>query len=94
MNNKILNNQSLLSLNNGYRLQWEVRQNAYVLLYPEGMVKLNSTAADILKRFADKEVKFNELIKDLKHSYGDVDLEGDVCEFLYEAKSNDWITIG
>ena len=29
----------------GYRLQWEAVQNAHVLLYPEGMVKLNDSAA-------------------------------------------------
>ena len=33
-----------------YRLQWEEAQDNYVLLYPEGMVKLNQSAAEILKR--------------------------------------------
>ncbi len=34
----------------GFRLQWEPVQNAHVLLYPEGMVKLNQSAGEILKR--------------------------------------------
>ncbi len=34
----------------GFRLQWEPAQNAHVLLYPEGMVKLNGSAGEILKR--------------------------------------------
>ncbi len=31
-----------------FRLQWEPAQDAHVLLYPEGMVKLNPSAAQIL----------------------------------------------
>ena len=31
----------------GYRLQWEPAQQAHVLLYPEGMVKLNDSAGAI-----------------------------------------------
>lgn len=33
-----------------YRLQWEEVQQAWVLLYPEGMVKLNGSAGEIIKR--------------------------------------------
>ena len=32
----------------GFRFQWEPAQNAYVLLYPEGMVRLNGSAGAIL----------------------------------------------
>ena len=34
----------------GLRLQWEPAQDCHVLLYPEGMVKLNQSAGEILKR--------------------------------------------
>ena len=33
-----------------FRMQGEEAQGAYVLLYPEGMVKLNQSAGEILKR--------------------------------------------
>ena len=33
-----------------FRLQWEPAQDAHVLLYPEGMVKLNQSAGEILLR--------------------------------------------
>lgn len=33
-----------------FRFQWEPAQQAYVLLYPEGMVKLNQSAGEILRR--------------------------------------------
>ena len=38
------------ALSRVFRMQWEETQNNYVLLYPEGMVKLNGSAAEILKR--------------------------------------------
>ena len=31
-----------------FRLQWEEVQKAWVLLYPEGMVKLNGSAGEIM----------------------------------------------
>ena len=34
----------------GFRLQWEPAQDCHVLLYPEGMVKLNGSAGEIIKR--------------------------------------------
>ncbi|MEX8493025.1 pyrroloquinoline quinone biosynthesis peptide chaperone PqqD, partial [Sphaerotilus sp.] len=34
----------------GFRLQWEEAQGCHVLLYPEGMVKLNRSAGEILTR--------------------------------------------
>ena len=34
----------------GFRLQWEPAQDCHVLLYPEGMVKLNGSAGEIMKR--------------------------------------------
>ena len=34
----------------GFRLQWEPAQDCHVLLYPEGMVKLNQSAGQILSR--------------------------------------------
>ena len=38
------------SIGRGFRLQWEAAQNAYVLLFPEGMIKLNGSAGEIMKR--------------------------------------------
>ena len=34
------------------RMQWEPAQDSYVLLYPEGMIKLYQGAGEILKRCA------------------------------------------
>lgn len=73
-----------------YRFQWEEAQNSYVLLYPEGMVKLNPSAGAILKQ-CDGIQSIGAIIMALQQQYPDVDLEGDVREFLEVAYGNGWI---
>lgn len=75
----------------GYRFQWEPVQDCYVLLYPEGMVKLNPAAGEILKRISEKKQTVGELIAELKISFDGADLDDDVYQFLEEAHDNDWI---
>ena len=50
MSERKFNDNSVPVLALGYRFQWEPAQDCHVLLYPEGMVKLNPAAAEILKR--------------------------------------------
>ena len=73
-----------------YRLQWEEAQQAWVLLYPEGMVRLNVPAAEILKRCNGK-TEVAGLIGDLERSFGAAHLSDDVYEFLTEAARRGWI---
>jgi pyrroloquinoline quinone biosynthesis protein D len=75
----------------GYRFQWEPAQNCNVLLYPEGMVKLNGAAGEILKRISEKKQTVDELIAELKAAFDGADLGDDVYQFLEEAYQNDWI---
>ena len=48
-----------------FRLQWEAGQNAWVLLYPEGMVKLNESAGEILQR-CDGEQPCSAIVAELE----------------------------
>jgi len=73
-----------------FRLQWESAQNAYVLLYPEGMVKLNQSAAEILKR-CDGTRDMRALIADLERAFDTTGLELDVHAFVSEAKLRGWL---
>ena len=57
-------NDARLAIAKGFRLQWEPAQNAHVLLYPEGMVKLNGSAGEILRR-CDGARTLGEAIRDL-----------------------------
>jgi pyrroloquinoline quinone biosynthesis protein D len=77
-------------LNRLFRLQWEEAQQAYVLLYPEGMVKLNLSAAEILKR-CDGEHTVNELIAELEQAFGEADLRDPIEGMLRAAFEKDWI---
>ena len=75
----------------GYRFQWEPAQDCNVLLYPEGMVKLNGAAGEILKRISENKQTVAELIAELKTAFGGADVDDDVYQFLEEAYDNDWI---
>jgi len=77
----------------GFRLQWEPAQDAHVLLYPEGMVKLNRTAAAILSR-CDGRRTVVEIVSDLETTYGATGLEKDVVAFMATALSRNWLEIG
>lgn len=74
----------------GFRLQWEPAQNAHVLLYPEGMVKLNASAGEIMSR-CDGDRALAEIIADLEHTFGAADLSGDVTAFISLALENKWL---
>lgn len=73
-----------------FRLQWEEAQGCHVILYPEGMVKLNPAAGEILKR-CDGEASVAHIIDNLKTAFPDADLEADVYHFLDTAHDNQWI---
>ena len=75
-----------------FRMQWEPAQNAHVLLYPEGMVKLSDSAAHILKR-VDGAASVSAIIHDLERSFPGADLRSDVLEFLGIAHQRGWIVI-
>ena len=73
-----------------YRLQWEEAQQAWVLLYPEGMVRLNPPAAEILRR-CDGAASPGAIAADLERVFNTTGLIDDVEEFLTEARSRGWI---
>lgn len=79
------------SMRAGIRLQWEAVQNAYVLLYPEGMVKLNTSAAEILRR-CDGIRSIDEIVTDLESAFQRSDLQDDVVRFLELARTQGWIS--
>ena len=65
----------------GFRLQWEPAQNCHVLLYPEGMVKLNGSAGEIMKR-CDGQRSVGEIITELEAAFNAQGLQGDVLTFV------------
>jgi len=73
-----------------FRLQFEQAQSAWVLLYPEGMVKLSASAGEIMKRI-DGGIGVERLIHDLETTFPGADLRQDVLEFLNAAHQRGWI---
>jgi pyrroloquinoline quinone biosynthesis protein D len=74
----------------GFRLQWEPVQSGHVLLYPEGMVKLNASAGEILKR-CDGTTPVEAIVADLETAFQTTGLERDVRSFLDLAAEQRWI---
>ena len=75
-----------------FRMQWEEAQQTYVLLYPEGMVKLNQSASEILKR-CDGERDVQAIIADIEQAFNATGLEKDVTGFLEIALERGWIVV-
>jgi pyrroloquinoline quinone biosynthesis protein D len=75
----------------GFRLQWEEAQGCHVILYPEGMVKLNLAAGEILSR-CDGGRTVADIVGELSAKFPEADnLSDDVYNFLNTAHENQWI---
>ena len=73
-----------------FRLQCETAQDAYVLLYPEGMIKLNPSAGQILVR-CNGIREIDEIIAELEALFNARDLAADVYRFLDHARQRGWV---
>ena len=79
-------------LNRLFRLQWEEAQQCHVLLYPEGMVKLNQSAGEILKR-CDGTRAVDQIVADLERTFETTGLRDDVRAFLEIAAKQKWVEL-
>jgi len=73
-----------------HRLQWEEAQQKEVILYPEGMVELNQSSAEILK-LCDGTRTLAQLVTDLEAKFETTGLTNDITVFLEDALKNGWI---
>lgn len=89
---EFINPQDTPIISSQFRLQWEPAQNAHVLLYPEGMVKLSDSAAQILNR-VDGSSSVAVIIQELERIFPEADLRSDVVEFLSIARERGWIAL-
>ena len=76
-----------------FRLQFEPAQDAWVLLYPEGRVKLNTPAAEILRR-CDGRRSVDDIVEELERAFARGALAGDVHAFLDQARERGWLDAG
>ena len=78
-------------LNRLFKFQFEPAQDCYVLLFPEGMVKLNPSASEILLQ-VNGERKISDIIDALLAKFPDAEgLSEDVFAFFEHADEKRWI---
>jgi pyrroloquinoline quinone biosynthesis protein D len=79
-------------LNPMYLFRWEDTQDAYVLLYPEGVVKLNQTAGEIIKR-CDGKLTVGEMVAELQALFpgDDTRVAEGVYKFVEVFRAKGWI---
>lgn len=74
-----------------HRFQWEEAQQSYVILFPEGMIKLHGGAGEILKR-VDGKTSVGDIVADLKNTFPDAeDIESDILGMLDIAVGKAWL---
>ncbi len=87
----MLDLQWIPSVNRQFRLQWEEAQDRYVLLYPEGMVKLNGGAGEIMQ-LIDGKTNAEHITEALQSKFPDANnLTADVDEFITIAIEKKWL---
>ncbi|WP_370264512.1 pyrroloquinoline quinone biosynthesis peptide chaperone PqqD [Limnobacter sp.] len=77
-------------LNPLFRMQYEQAQQAHVLLYPEGMVKLNQSASEILL-LCDGNRTVDDIVRTLEEKFSTQGLDADVRSMLAEAARRNWL---
>ena len=74
-----------------HRFQWEKAQDCYVILFPEGMVKLNGGAGEVLN-LVDGVATVATIIKLLIDKFPDApNLEGDIIGMIELGLEKAWI---
>ncbi len=77
-------------INSDFQLQWEDKQDCYVLLYPEGMVQLSQSAGEILN-LCDGKNSIESITELLEAKFKTEGLKEDIIEFIKDAKERNWV---
>ncbi|MBW8467395.1 MAG: pyrroloquinoline quinone biosynthesis peptide chaperone PqqD [Thiobacillus sp.] len=77
-------------LSRRFRLQYEEAQSRWVLLYPEGMVQLNPSAAEILQR-CDGVRTVEGIVAELEAAFNAQGIAPEVQALLEEGQRRGWI---
>ncbi|MBD9414217.1 pyrroloquinoline quinone biosynthesis peptide chaperone PqqD [Pseudomonas sp. PDM16] len=81
------------TIRRGFRLQFEPAQGCHVLLYPEGMIKLNESAGEILK-MVDGQRSVATIVAELQSRFPEIQgIDEDILAFLEVAHAQFWIEL-
>ena len=93
MQNTIIKGNDVPSINPTYVFRWEETQNAYMLMYPEGLIKLNGPAGYIMKEIDGKQ-NVEEIILNLQKQFDASDqIVDDIYAFMETAIEQGWIKL-
>ena len=74
-----------------HRFEWEKAQNCYVILFPEGMVKLNGGAGEVLN-LVDGKSSVANITEALVKKFPDADsIDKDIIGMIELALEKAWI---
>jgi pyrroloquinoline quinone biosynthesis protein D len=74
-----------------HRFQWEKAQDCYVILFPEGMVKLNGGAGEVLN-LVNGETTVESITNTLTNKFSDApNINKDIVGMLELALEKAWI---
>ena len=79
-------------LGRGFRFQWEPAQSCHVLLYPEGMIRLNQSAGEILAR-CDGSRDIAAIVTELEQAFARPGLRPEVEAFVAMAVGKRWLRL-
>ncbi|SMF28740.1 pyrroloquinoline quinone biosynthesis peptide chaperone PqqD [Pseudogulbenkiania subflava] len=77
-----------------FMFRWEASQQAYILLYPEGLIKLNASAGEILKR-CDGQRSVDDIVAELQAAFPDSaeQIESGTRAFVDTACAKGWLQL-
>ena len=74
-----------------HRFQWEKAQDCYVILFPEGMVKLNGGAGEVLN-LVDGNRSIEKITEELVKKFPDTNgIDKDIIGMIEMALEKAWI---
>ncbi len=88
----LINPDQPIKLSYQHRLQWEESRQKDVIIYPEGVVELNQSSADILK-LCDGSRNLTQIVTELEIKYATNRIYHHITEFLEVAFKNGWIDL-
>lgn len=87
----IIGMEDVYALAHHHRFQWEEAQQSYVILFPEGMVKLHGGAGEVIKR-VDGKASVADIVALLKQTFPDAEgIEKDIIGMFEMALNKAWI---
>ncbi|MBV8247744.1 MAG: pyrroloquinoline quinone biosynthesis peptide chaperone PqqD [Comamonas sp.] len=85
-----MNSSPLPQLTRRLRMQYEPAQSRWVLLYPEGMVQLNDSAAEILRR-CDGRHTVTDIVGELEALFETQGIAPQVQSLIDEGVRRGWL---